>query len=141
MTEQIDKMVLRDFDREMLRSSLVSVFWAVITEKKKRAGGYKLQRLADALGINKSTVSRWFSYLPNWEANTISDIANALDVELRIVAQDRTDGRIYTPSGVVPTVTTTAVEPHIFPTASSSASAKATGSRKLDGAILNKAAA
>jgi|LNAP01.1.fsa_nt_gb hypothetical protein len=98
----------REYDRSMLRSELVSLFWAVVTERKKAPGGYTLQQLADSLGINKSQVSRWFNGLPNWEANTIADIASALGVDLQVVARDRHDGRLYTPVGARSAVVTTA---------------------------------
>lgn len=103
MMNNVDGTTLREFDREMFRSSLVSLFWAVISDRKRRHG-YKLKDLAAALNMDKSNVSRWFSQLPNWEANTISDLANALDLDLRIVAQDRSNGRLYTPAGVEPPV-------------------------------------
>ncbi len=89
----------RDYERGILRSELVSLFWAVISERKREPNGYALQELADRLGINKSQVSRWFNGLPNWEANTIADIAAALGVDLQVMARDRRDGRVYTASG------------------------------------------
>jgi len=96
MSDYLTREELRVYDRHMFRSTLVSLFWNVIIERKKRSGGFKLQNLADALGISKSTVSRWFSSsLPNWEADTVSDIACALNLDLRIMAIDRADGTVY----------------------------------------------
>lgn len=93
--------LLIGYDREMLRSAFVSLFWAVICYKKSH-GGFALKTLADKLGINKSSPSRWFSgERPNWEVNTISDIAGALDVEIEIRARDRKTGVIFTPHGVM----------------------------------------
>lgn len=105
-TNQQQIEIYREVDREVYRSSLVSLFWAVIQARKRRRGGYKLQALADALGINKSSVSRWFSSRPNWEANSVSDIATALDIELRTVAYDRTDGSVYGPNGKIEPIAT-----------------------------------
>lgn len=90
---------LRDYDREMFRSSFVSLFASIIQNRKK-SGGLTFSKLADALGINKSAVSRWFSKAPNWRLNTISDLANVLDVEVTIEARDRKTGVIYTPAGI-----------------------------------------
>jgi transcriptional regulator with XRE-family HTH domain len=85
----------RDFDREMLRSMFASMFWAAI-EERRRAGKFTLQQLAEKLGVGKSVVSRWFSSQgPNWQIDTISDIAGALDLDLRIEAVDRTTGKIF----------------------------------------------
>jgi transcriptional regulator with XRE-family HTH domain len=90
---------LKEYDRQMLRASFVSLFWSVISDLKKRRS-YKLQDLADELGCDKSTVSRWFSgNNPNWTINTISDLANALNVELKIEAVDRETKTVHTPQG------------------------------------------
>lgn len=91
---------LRDYDREMLRSMFVSLFWVAIQERKRR-GRFTLQELAKGLGVGKSIVSRWFSgQSPNWQSDTISDIANALDLDIEVKAIDRSTGAIITPSGV-----------------------------------------
>jgi transcriptional regulator with XRE-family HTH domain len=103
----IDEKFIRDFERGVLRSAFVSTFWAVI-EAKKVAEGFTLKQLADRLNINKSATSRWFSGEPNWEINTVSDIARALDVEIKVTAVDRRNGRIFTPSGEQHTPATTA---------------------------------
>jgi transcriptional regulator with XRE-family HTH domain len=94
-----DPKFLRSFDRGMLRSAFVSLFWAVITERRKQ-GHYTLLELAKRLGANKAEVSRWFKGEPNWTIGTIANIANALDVEIKIEAIDRATGQIFTPSGV-----------------------------------------
>lgn len=108
MTEKKQAEMLAEYDRFFYRSSLVSMFWAVIQARKKRKSAFKLKQLSDALNVDKSVVSRWFSNSPNWTANTVADIANALDLEIRVSVYDRTDGHIYTPSGVQnPAQTTT----------------------------------
>jgi transcriptional regulator with XRE-family HTH domain len=112
MSQKIEmkKSDVKEYDRLMLRAAVVSVFWSVITDLKKRRS-YRLQELADEIGVDKSAVSRWFSgHNPNWTLNTISDIANALNVDVKIVAIDRrTKMIIHTPQGpqseVVPTTT------------------------------------
>lgn len=83
----------------MLRSAFVSLFWGIIMERKKR-GSFTLQALAKALSTNKGEVSRWFNGDPNWTINTIANVADALDVELRIQAIDRKSGEVFTPSGL-----------------------------------------
>lgn len=96
MTDFLSHEEQRDYDRHMFRSTLVTLCWNVITEKKRAPGGFKLQTLANALGVHKSTVSRWFSSsLPNWEADTLADIANALNVDIEVNAIDRASGRRF----------------------------------------------
>lgn len=90
---------LKEYDRLMLRSAFVSLFWAAITERR-RAGKFTLQSIADYVGTNKSAVSRWFSNdAPNWTVDTISDVAGALDLELKIEAVDRITGKVFASSG------------------------------------------
>jgi hypothetical protein len=91
---------LREYDRHMLRSAFVSLFWGVIADRRKR-GKFTFQELANAVGTNKSVVSRWFSKPhPNWRVDTISDIAGALNLEILVQARDRLKGTIYTPHSV-----------------------------------------
>ncbi|WP_395628947.1 hypothetical protein [Sphingorhabdus sp.] len=99
MTEKNDAEMLAEYDRFFYRSSLVSMFWAVIQARKKRKTPFRMRQLSDALNIDKSIVSRWFSNSPNWTANTVADIANALNLELRVSVYDRQDGKIYTAAG------------------------------------------
>ena len=94
-----DTEFARAYERGMLRSAFVSLFWAVITERKKR-GDFTLQELAKTLGTNKAEVSRWFNGDPNWTVNTIANLANALDIEIEIRARDRrSPGTVFSPSG------------------------------------------
>jgi hypothetical protein len=92
---------VREYDRLMLRSSFVSLFWAVIKERK-RHGKFTLRSIADAIGRDKSTVSRWFSNdQPNWELDTISDLAWALDLNLEVTARARDTGTIFASTGPI----------------------------------------
>src|SRR3954454_16538055 len=84
----------------MLRSSFQSLFWNVLLARKQQSK-FTLSSLADRLGINKSYLSRSFSNPPNWQIDKISDMADALDVELIIQARDKATGALYTPSGIV----------------------------------------
>lgn len=77
----------------------VSLFWSVITERRK-SGGFTLKGLADDLGANKSEVTRWFRGSPNWTLNTIASLAETLEVDLFVEARDRRTGTIYTASGI-----------------------------------------
>jgi hypothetical protein len=86
------------FDRGMLRGAFASLFWGVVSERRKK-GILTMQGLAEALCLDKSAVSRWFGDPPNWTLNTIADIAHALDLELEITARDRKTGIVYTPHG------------------------------------------
>src|SRR5215471_9469923 len=104
---------LREYDRAMLRSAFVSLFWAAISERKQRSK-YTLQMLADKLGKHKSGVSRWFSKdPPNWSVDTISDIANALDLEIDLRATDRITGRVFTSSGILAAAQTSSISQRI----------------------------
>jgi len=92
----------------MFRSALVSLFWNVIAYQKAQRG-FSFKKFAEQLGVDKSAPSRWFSDdRPNWTANTIADIAGALDVEIEITARDRRDGVTFAPSGLIAPVTTEA---------------------------------
>jgi transcriptional regulator with XRE-family HTH domain len=88
---------LGDYDRLMLRSAFVSLFWAALKDQ-----GRQLKFLAKELRVDKSAISRWFSSsAPNFQIDTISDIARALDLEISITARPRNGSpKIYTPSGV-----------------------------------------
>lgn len=99
---KVDPNTERDYRRAMLRSAFASLFWSAIVEKRKK-GRFTLQALADALGRDKSAISRWFSSskTPNWRVDTISDIADALDIEVQLRARDRGNREIYTPSGAI----------------------------------------
>lgn len=95
----------REYDRLMLRSAFQSLFWSVLLSRK-RTEGLTRKGLADRLGVHKSFVTRSFSAPPNWQIDKVSDIADALGVELILEARDRVTGVIHTPSGVRTAVTT-----------------------------------
>ena len=86
----------RAYHRAMLRSAFVSIFWAVISDRKKH--GLTLVSLAKAIGSSKHEVSRWFNGDPNWTVNTIAAIAHALKLTLRVEAIDE-HGHVYGSSG------------------------------------------
>ena len=100
MSIKTDPKFRRAFERGVLRSAFKSLFWAIIVERKKRPEGFTLTGLAKAISTSKHEVSRWFNGDPNWEINTIANIADALDVEIEIQAKDRKSGAIYTPAGL-----------------------------------------
>jgi transcriptional regulator with XRE-family HTH domain len=83
--------------RAMVRSAFLSMFWAVISERKK--SGLTLISLAKAIGSSKHEVSRWFNGDPNWTINTIAAIAHALKLTLRVYAVDE-HGSVYGSSGI-----------------------------------------
>jgi DNA-binding phage protein len=86
----------RAYYRAMLRSAFLSMFWAVISERKK--SGLTLMSFAKAVGSSKHEVSRWFNGDPNWTINTIAAIAHALKLRLQIQAIDE-HGNVYGSSG------------------------------------------
>jgi hypothetical protein len=87
------------YDRGMLRSAFLSLFWSVIADKKKNET-FTFQSLVKALGTDKGKVSKWFNGDPNWTVNTIAGLAHALDLELHISATERSTGKVFTPSGL-----------------------------------------
>ena len=99
MKKSIKEDRVRLYDRLMLRAAFSSLFWSVISDRRQE-GEFTLKSLADKLGKNKSLISRWFSKdAPNWRIDSISDIANALNIDVKITATDRETGVVYTPSG------------------------------------------
>jgi hypothetical protein len=90
----------RLYDRQILRAAFQSLFWNIVMSRKQQTK-FTLKALADAIGTNKSYVSRSFTAPPNWQIDKLADIADALDVDLVVEARDRKErGVIYTPSGV-----------------------------------------
>jgi transcriptional regulator with XRE-family HTH domain len=100
MNRKNDPKFTRAYVRGMLRSAFVSLFWAIISERKKRIG-LTLQEVAKLVGVNKAELSRWFKGDPNWTINTIASLAHALNVELQIKAVDIKTGEVYTPAGLL----------------------------------------
>jgi transcriptional regulator with XRE-family HTH domain len=98
ISKKTDPKFERAYDRAMLRSAVASLFWGIISERKKQ-GGFTFQELAKKIGSTKHELSRWFNGDPNWTLNTVASIANALDVELRVEAVDRSK-RVYRPYGI-----------------------------------------
>jgi len=94
-----DLKFVRAYERGMLRSAFVSLFWAIF-QFRKGTKGLTLATLAKMISANKSEVSRWFRGDPNWTVNTIAGLAHALDVELEIRARDRATGIVFTPAGI-----------------------------------------
>jgi transcriptional regulator with XRE-family HTH domain len=89
---------LRNYERGMLRAAFVSLFTAIMAERRRR-GDLTQQELAKKIGRDKSAISRWLSGSPNWTLDTIADLAGALDLELRIEVRDRMTGQVFTPTG------------------------------------------
>lgn len=86
----------RAYYRAMLRSAFLSMFWAVISDRKKH--GLTLISLAKSIGSSKHEVSRWFNGDPNWTINTIAAIAHALKLTLRVEAIDE-HGKVFGSGG------------------------------------------
>jgi transcriptional regulator with XRE-family HTH domain len=116
MSTKTDPAFLRSFDRQMLRSAFQSLFWSVFSDRKRK-GKMTQQQFADALGVDKSAVSRSFSIPQNWTIDKLADMARVLGVELVVEARDvAASGVVFTANGVrevVPAVTTNA-HVHVF---------------------------
>jgi hypothetical protein len=87
----------------MMRSAFVSLIWAVIVARRKRLGGFQMKELVAAKAGDKSQVSRWFSdpNRPNWTLNTFADVAAALDLEIEVVATERSTGAKFAAHGPI----------------------------------------
>jgi transcriptional regulator with XRE-family HTH domain len=92
-----DPKFLAAYDRAMLRSEFLSLFWNVFTDRKAK-DKLTLEQLAKKTGSSKHEVSRWFNGDPNWTINTIASLAGALGVTLKIEALDA-DGKVFSASG------------------------------------------
>lgn len=103
---------IRLYDRQMLRSAFQSLFWVAFLARKRQEKLTK-KALADKLGHNKSFWSRAFDTPPNWQIDTISDMSDALGIDLIVEARDRKTGAIYTPSGERHPVTTSSSLDHV----------------------------
>jgi transcriptional regulator with XRE-family HTH domain len=100
MSTKTDPAFLRSFDRQMLRSAFQSLFWSVFSDRKRK-GKMTQQQFADALGVDKSAVSRSFSIPQNWTIDKLADMAGVLGVELVVEARDAAaSGVVFTAIGV-----------------------------------------
>lgn len=96
----IDDKFLREFSQQMLRAMVQSVFVSVFNEAK-RTSKLSQSGLAKRLGINRSVISRNLSDPPNWTVDKISDMAEALNVDIEIIARNRVSGQCHTARGVI----------------------------------------
>ena len=94
-----DPKFILAFERGMLRSAFLSLFWAVIAERKKDST-FTFRSLAKAAGADTGKLSNWLRGDPNWTINTIAGLAHGLGVDLQITAVERSTGRVFTSSGV-----------------------------------------
>jgi transcriptional regulator with XRE-family HTH domain len=105
MRTKTDDKQMREYRRHMLRGEFRSLFWTIFSERK-RSKKFTLQAFADKLGIGKSSLSRGFNEPQNWTIDKMSDMADALGVELVVEARDRQTNAVYTPIGLTSNVET-----------------------------------
>jgi len=114
MSMRTDPEYAARFRRLRFRRRVQSVFWTTIQYKKEN-GGYRLQALADALKVTKSVVSRMFGVnRQNWTLDKLSDLADALGVDLVIEARDRSANVTHTASGTIYNQAHTIAQPGIL---------------------------
>jgi hypothetical protein len=95
------------YEREMLRRGYLSLFWVAMSRKRAKER-FTFSDLAARIRRGKSQVSRWFSAGdPNWELNTIADIAHSLGIRIEISAVDIATKEILTPAGPISSIVTT----------------------------------
>lgn len=82
----------RAYDRLMLRSAFVSLIVNGLRHRKRAERSFGLSALARLVGKDKATLSRDLGGSPNWRSDTLADLANALDLEIRVSAVDRKTG-------------------------------------------------
>lgn len=91
---------LREFSQQMLRSMVQSVFVSVFNGRRKK-NKLTQSELAKKMGVNRSIISRDLAVPPNWTVDKISDMAEALNVDIEIIARDRETGECHTARGVI----------------------------------------
>lgn len=94
MNIQLDPEEETKYRRLSLHSMFQSLFWGALQDKHR-----KIDDIADKTKYNKEHVRSLFRPDSWWSINAIFDVAEALDLELRVEARDRSTGKIYTPSG------------------------------------------
>lgn len=93
-----DEKFLREFRHVMLRTLVQSVFVSIFNDKKKK-DGLSQSKLAEKMGVNRSVISRSLADPPNWTIDKISDMAEAMNVDLEVIARDRDTGICHTARG------------------------------------------
>ena len=95
MSIQLTQEEEKEYRKRSVHSMFQSLFWGALQDKHRR-----IDDIADRTKYNKEHVRCLFRRDAWWSINAISDVAEALDLELNVEARDRTTGKVYTPSGV-----------------------------------------
>jgi transcriptional regulator with XRE-family HTH domain len=113
-TQRYDKDQ-RDFLGEALARDIFSAIYTALTFRKKY-NGLTTSDFADRVGRDRTGVSKILHGHGNWTTHKISDVANALDLEVEISFVDRADvSRVFTPNGVVYRNYFTDANSHLWP--------------------------
>lgn len=90
----------KKYKRLCLHSQIRSLLWGVFKTKNDR-NGYTLKQLANDAGYTDITSQEYFVNNLQLTIDEIADFAEALNVELRIEAHERSTDEIFTPSGQI----------------------------------------
>jgi transcriptional regulator with XRE-family HTH domain len=89
------------FAAEMMETAFFGAFYAAILARKEEQSLTRAA-LGKRMGREKTGISKLLSGPRNWQIDTISDLAEALDLRLEIALVDRVNPlRKFTPTGVV----------------------------------------
>ena len=90
MSIQLSPEEEEKYRRLSLHSMFQSLFWGALQDKHR-----KIDDIADKTKYNKEHVRCLFRHgYTWWSINAIFDVAEALDLELRVEARDRSTGKI-----------------------------------------------
>ncbi len=85
----------------VLDASIFGAFLLAI-EARRDEDSLTQTKLAELMGRDKANISKLLEGPQNWTVQTISDLAQALDLEVEFVLHDKhKPGRQFTPTGVV----------------------------------------
>ena len=85
---------------QVLETEIFGAFWLAIEARREESGLTQTQ-LAERTGRDKTNISKLLDGPRNWTLKTISDLAEALNVQVELVLKDRESvARSFTPTGV-----------------------------------------
>lgn len=104
------------FASEVLEAQIFGAFWLAI-EARRKEDGLTQNELSERTGRDKTNISKLLDGPRNWTLKTISDLAEALNLQVEFSLKDKKKPeRVFTPTGVtwesvteIPAVTTQAV--------------------------------
>jgi hypothetical protein len=88
------------FAAQVLETQVFGAFWLAI-EARRKESGLTQSLLVERTGRDKTNISKLLDKPRNWTLKTISDLAEALGVQVEVALKDKENStRIFTPTGV-----------------------------------------